>query len=96
MDIIAIIFFTYWIGSKARQKGQPVLKWRWFVVLTWISFEIVGAMIGFLISRNVFLASLLGFGCGLGGYLLAKYRLEQLPDPNKKDHWTDRLGKDEE
>jgi hypothetical protein len=96
LDIIAIIFFTYWIGPKARAKGQPVLRWRWFVVLTWVTFEIIGGMIGLMISKNFILASLLGFACGFGGYLLAKYRLDQLPDLSKKDeHWMDRMGKDD-
>lgn len=96
MDIVAIIFFTYWIGILARKKSQPVLRWRWFVVLNWIAFEIVGAGIGFLISRNVLLASMLGFASGFGSYLLAKYRLDKLPDGNQDGDWTDRLGREDD
>jgi len=97
LDIIAIIFFTYWIGLKARKKGQPVLKWRWFVVLNWIAFELAGGLLGYMISKSLPLASILGFATGFGAYLLAQYRIEQLPDATKKDeHWMDRLGNQEE
>ncbi len=95
MDIIALIYLTYRIGLKAALKGQPKLRWRLFTVLAWVSFEIAGILIGFSISHNIYMAGLLGLAGGAGGYLLAKYRLDQLPDNMQNEHWTDRLGKED-
>lgn len=94
LEIIALIFLCRRIGAKAIQKGQPKGKWQAFTVIAWIVFEIVGAVIGFSISHDLILAGMLGLACATGGYLLAKYRLDQyqdIPDEN----WMDRLGKED-
>ncbi len=91
LEIIILIFLTRRIGAKAFQKRQPKGKWQAAVVFGWLGFEIFGGMIGYAISRQILLAAFLALACAPGGYLLAKYRLDQYPDAQNND-WADRIG----
>lgn len=95
IEIIALIFLARRIGNKAILKNQPKGRWQLYVVLAWIGFEIVGAVIGMLISGDLILAALLGLGTAVGGYLLVDHRLSQFPD-KVDETWIDRLGKQDE
>lgn len=95
IEIIALFLLARRIGQKAALKGQPKGRWQLYVVLAWIGFEILGAMIGFMISQDFVLAALLGLGAAVGGYLLVDYRLSQLPD-KLDESWMDRLGKQDQ
>ena len=95
IEIIALFFLARRIGNKAISKNQPKGRWQVYLVLAWIGFEIVGAVIGMLISGDMILAALLGLGTAVGGYLLVDYRLSQIPD-KVDETWIDRLGKQDE
>lgn len=95
IEIIALIFLARRIGNKAVLKGQPKGRWQLYVVLAWIGFEIIGAIIGMLISGDMILAALLGLGTAVGGYLLVNHRLDQMPD-KLDESWLDRLGRNDD
>lgn len=92
MDIVALIFLTRDIGNRARRKGLSVLRWRWMLVLLWISLELIGLYIGASISGNLLSASLMGFVAGLGAYFLMRRRLEVFPD-TPPDDFLENLGR---
>lgn len=94
IEIIALILLARRIGKKAVLKGQPKGRWQLYVVLAWLGFELMGAMIGMLISGDIILAALLGLGAAVGGYLLVDHRLSRIPD-QVDDNWIDRLGRDD-
>ncbi len=91
IEIIALILLTRSIGKLALQKGQRPGRWKLNTVLWWISFEFIGAFIGLAISHNIVSAAFLGLGFGFGGYLLAKYQLDKLPDA-RSNSWIDQIG----
>lgn len=93
LEIILLIFLARRVGAKAVAKGEPKGRWQLYLVLAWIGFEITGAMIGYMISRNIVSAAVLGIACAAGSYLLIKYKLDQLPDKQDTEDWMDRLGR---
>ena len=91
-DIIILFFLTRNIGSLASRKGMDVKKWKRNTILFWILFELLGIAISMLIVNSLLANLLFGKVCGFGGYLLTRYRLEQIPDQPNTTHWSDRLG----
>jgi hypothetical protein len=91
IELFALIFLTRKIGDLAGQKGQRPGRWKLYMVLCWFGFEFAGAVVGMIISQNIFLAFLLGLACAAGGYLLMKYKLDQMPDI--QPDWLDQIGK---
>jgi hypothetical protein len=90
VDIIIMIILARYLGNQAEKKGEPANKWRWRVVLYFILFELTGIMISLMIVQNLYINAPFGLFCGLGGYLLAKSKLDQVPDKDK--HWLDNIG----
>ncbi|MEZ5047883.1 MAG: hypothetical protein R2831_12935 [Chitinophagaceae bacterium] len=81
LEIIALIFLTRKIGDLATLKGVKPSTWKMYTVLAWISFEIIGLVIGMMIfPNNTLLAILVAIPCAIAGYHLVKVRLEKLPD----------------
>lgn len=82
IDLIILFFLTRSIGFLAESKGLPTFKWKLLTVVLWISFEIVGLVIGAVIFgvNNLADLILLALACGFGGYLIVRYTLEKKPD----------------
>jgi hypothetical protein len=92
IEIIALIFILRSVGATAKQKGLSVSRWRWYTIAAWFGFEIPGLLIGYMINHNLYMANLLALGFAFGGYLLVKYKLDQISD-SKDEHWMDRIGR---
>lgn len=91
IEIFALIFLARKIGDLAVQKGKRPGRWKLYMVLCWFAFEVAGFFVGAIISQNIFLAFLLGLACAVGGYLLMKYKLDQMPDV--QPDWLEQIGK---
>ncbi len=91
IEIFVLIFLTRKIGALAAQKGQKPGRWKLYTVFTWFGFEVVGLMVGMIISQNILLALLLALASAFGGYLLMKFQLEKIPDIDSD--WESRIGK---
>lgn len=92
LEIIALIFLCRNIGELAYRKGEPTGKWKLFVVLAWIGFEILGAVIGSLLFGQGNIVGLLLFMlvCAFGGYLFVRAILMRMPDDIDTD--IDSIG----
>ncbi len=92
LEIIALIFLCRSIGELAYRKGEPTGKWKLFVVLAWIGFEILGAVIGSMLFGQGNIIGLLLFMlvCAFGGYLVARSILMRMPDDIDTD--IDSIG----
>lgn len=93
MDLIVLIIVCVFNGRLALRKGLSPGTWRMYTVLAWIGFETIGVVIGaalFGIDHLLEVASLGAF-CGLGGYLLIRYLLEQKPDKTDEED-INRIG----
>ncbi len=92
LEIIALIFLCRNIGELAYRKGEPTGKWKLFVVLAWIGFEIVGAVIGAMLFGQGNIIGLLLFMlvCAFGGYLVVRSILMRMPDDIDSD--IDNIG----
>jgi uncharacterized membrane protein len=90
MDIIVLIFLARHIGIIAKRKGEKPGPWKLKTVLAFIALEILGVVIGFSISRNIYLALLMGIACAVGGYFLMRYQLDKLPDSS---NWDQNIGR---
>lgn len=82
LEIIVLIFLSKKIGALAIKKGLKPGNWKATMVIAWLGFEILGAILGIvLLGENrtieVMLIALCG---GFGGFLLVKYILEKKPD----------------
>lgn len=76
------------IGQMASAKGQTPWHWQLRMVLLWVFLEFLGiTLVAQLIGLTpdteptlnlVLLLTIPGIACGFGGYLLTRYRLEQL------------------
>ena len=74
IEIIALIAITRNIGNIVRAKGHKAAGYQWTTVGLWFLFEIIGMIIGVIItggSENLqCLAYLFGLaGAALGGWL---------------------------
>ena len=84
LEIILLIFLCKKIGDLAIQKGESPVRWKWYTVLNWILFEILGSivgvmMFGFDMSNMVGLMAF-ALASAFGGYLLVRKKLETKPD----------------
>ncbi|WP_323033792.1 hypothetical protein [Paracoccus sp. (in: a-proteobacteria)] len=89
IDIIALIFITREIGILAIQKGVKPLRWKIYVVATWLIFEIIGFIFGFMFfdMDNLFSVIIMGLLFAFSGYLFVKNRLNSLPDKTEDDNY---------
>jgi len=78
-------------SRKAKEKNEEPRKWVLRMIGACLVFEIAGAMISMAITGgNLYMALVFGFVCGVGGFLLVKYKLDQV-QPKKEEHWSDRM-----
>lgn len=93
LEIIALIFLARKIGDLAYEKGQPTGKWKLFLVLAWIGFEVLGAMVGIMLfgSDNLIGLAMFAIACAFGGYLLVRSILMKMPD--NFDSEIDNIGR---
>lgn len=82
LEIIALIFLARKIGELASEKGQPTGKWKLFLVLAWIGFEILGVIVGVMLfgTDNLIGLGLFAIVCAFGGYLVVRSILLKMPD----------------
>lgn len=92
IEIIILIFLARKIGNLAERKGQPTGRWKLFLVLAWIGFEVVGITLSAIISGNLYMAMVFGLFCAFGGYLFIKSLLEKMPDKEGMDDWISNIG----
>jgi len=92
LEIIILIFLTRKIGALAERKGQTSSKWKLFLVLAWIGFELTGMALSVIIAGNLYIALLFGLFCAFGGYLFIKARLDKMPDKESMDDWIRKIG----
>jgi drug/metabolite transporter (DMT)-like permease len=88
VELILMVLLGRHIGQLAASKGQTPWHWQLRMVLLWILLEFLGiTLVAQLIGltpdteptlRTVMLLTVPGIACGFGGYLLTRYRLEQL------------------
>jgi len=86
LEIFLIIYLSKKLGEKLENKGR---KKGWYIfgfVVTWVVFEIAGAIIGFIVfgegSLLPYLFALLGAGLA---YLLHYSYVNSLSDLNSSD-----------
>ena len=82
IDLIFLYFILKKIGVLAVKKGLPPLKWKIATVVLWLTYEIFGLVFGIALFGTGDMYSLMAFGliCAFGGYLTARYILENKPD----------------
>jgi hypothetical protein len=99
LDIILSIFLGYLNALRARRKGQKPFKWALFTFLAFLFFEVMsgtfvlmafykGAMTPTAVSEYLFnhpIHTVFMWACGLGGYLLIRYRIDKLGDQQRND-----------
>jgi hypothetical protein len=86
LEIILLIFLCKKIGDLAIQKGENPTRWKWYTVLNWILFEILGSMVGVMMfgfdMSNMIGLMAFALASAFGGYLLVRKKLETKPDIN--------------
>ena len=94
LEIIALLFLTREIGKLAIAKGLKPMKWKIYLILAWIFFELWGFMVALLFFdvSNLFSIMMVGFMFAITGYFWIKGRLNRMPDNGYKDD-IDQLGK---
>ncbi len=94
LEIILLIFLTKKIGILAEAKGLSGKRWKLYLVLSWISAELLGAFIAVMIfgPDNLFSCFLVAIGCAGSSYLLIKNYLNKLPDVISEDD-VDNFGR---
>ena len=68
----------------AINKGLNPRRWKFYTIISWIIFEMIGGVTGIVLfgfNKNNLL-ELISFSilCAFGGYLLVRFRLENLPN----------------
>lgn len=90
MDVILLVIFCIQIGNKAKQHGLDARRWRWRLILTWLSLEFFGLFMGVLLfgydKDNLFGLALFAFACAFGGYLLVKAALNKKVNMETEQH----------
>jgi hypothetical protein len=84
LEIILLIFLCKKIGEMAINKGLNPRRWKFYTIISWIIFEMLGCVTGmalFGFDKNNLL-ELFSFSilCAFGGFLLVRFRLENLPN----------------
>lgn len=99
MDIALSIFLGYMNALRARRKGQKPFRWALFTVLAFLFFEVMsgtfvlmafykGSMTPVAVSEYLFnhpIHTVFMWACGLGGYLLIRYRIDKLASQGGDD-----------
>lgn len=86
MDIILLLFLCYRISKLAAKKGLPKSKWIVMLILAWVSGELIGATIGFIIfGKNLFYLALIALGVAGTFYFKINDYLKSLPDKIEDD-----------
>ncbi|MCB9046159.1 MAG: hypothetical protein H6550_08455 [Chitinophagales bacterium] len=99
MDILLSIFCSWRNGQLAKQKGVSVAKWVTLTFLAYFGFYLIGGttLLGimyngpytqsdifmFMQSHPLLVVTIMFFG--LGGYLLVRRILEQMPDSQREE-----------
>ena len=88
LEIIALIFVSKEIGSLAATKGLKPGFWKFYMIIAWISGEMLGVIIGFMMFQkdNLISIMLIGIAGGITGYFLIKNTLLKKPD-----HWDEDI-----
>lgn len=96
IELILLYFLTKAIGKLALKKGLRAGRWKLITVIAWITFEMIGIIIGIGIFGTDNLYGLMAFGlvCAFGGYLTVKYILDNKPD-NEIRNDIERIGTDQ-
>jgi hypothetical protein len=94
IEIIVLVFLTIEIGKLAREKGLKPLTWRIYNVVGYITAEIFGAVIGFMIfgKENLISVMLVGIMFAISSYFIIRAQLNKLPDQDL-DGDIDNLGR---
>ncbi len=82
LEIIALVYLTRHIAGIAELKGEPTRKWKWYTILGWFAGEITGGIFGaiFFGPDNFVSIFLVAIGGAIGGYMIVKSKLANLPD----------------
>jgi hypothetical protein len=84
LEIILLIYLCKNIGNLAIQKGLPPARWKWYTIISWILFEMMGFTIGQMAfgldMSNMIGLMLFALASAFGGYLIVRRNLEQKPD----------------
>lgn len=94
LEIILLINLTKKIGLLADAKGLKAGTWKLYTVLAWFAGEVIGAVIGGMLTDEPIVYYLLAIACAVASYFLLKAHLNKLPD--QTDNWIDQIGKPEE
>lgn len=96
IEIILLFILTKNMGVLAAKKGLSPGRWKFLTVISWLSFEIIGVVLGIILFGDRNLIGLMAFGlvCAFGGYLTVKYVLENKPDEKLHDD-INRIGSDD-
>ena len=94
LEIIALIFITREIGKLAEAKGLKPVKWKIYMVLSWIGLEMLGFIVAlmFFSPDNLFSIMMVGLMFAITSYFLIKSKLNSLPDRGI-DEDINNLGK---
>jgi hypothetical protein len=97
LEIIAIIYLSKNVGQLAYQKGLKVGWWKFYTIISWILFEIIGVVIGLLIFNRDNLVSiiLVGYAAAITSFFILKAYLNKLPDHQFEDD-IDQIGHNEQ
>jgi prolipoprotein diacylglyceryltransferase len=87
MDIILLLYLAYRISKLASRKGEQKRKWVVTLILAWISGEIIGAAVGFIIfgKENLICIVLVALGVAGTFYFKINDYLQSLPDKIVED-----------
>jgi len=84
LEIILLYFSCKHIGALAIQKKLKPGRWKIITILTWLSFEMLGFVLGILFfgfdpnsTSNLWGLMLFALCCGFGGYLIVRNLLER-------------------
>ncbi|GAB2839016.1 hypothetical protein [Ferruginibacter profundus] len=93
LEIIAIILLSKKNGALAETKGLKAGTWILYTVLSWIGFEVAGAVMGILLfgSENIIFAYLLAIASAVLGYFFILKILQNKPDTHDDDD-INRIG----
>ena len=82
LEIILLYFLTKKIGVLAAAKGLQAKRWKLYLVLAWITAELLGALIGIIIfgKDNLFSTLLVAIACAVSTYFMLTNYLIKLPD----------------
>ena len=94
IDIIVLIFLAIEIGRLAKAKGLKPNLWKFYLVVGWLSGELLGLIIGIMIfgQDNLVSAVLLAIAVAASSYFIIKSYLNKLPD-YIDDEEIDRIGR---